>query len=365
MTEDTPPPLSENPLTVVTQALIDAVERWADARTGGSKRRHDLLRDKFNALLSTGQGGTAAGFFRFCNKPIEAITPDDVSAWQTYLEEMKLSQSSIYARVSRVSSFYDWLMEQPTYQERITDNPAKHARPKAPKAYGSEKAKGLTDDDVERLLQYVAVQATDKDNISAKRDYALLRFYFATGKRRSEIINLRWSDLTFDGDKLIIHTIEQGGLHRSSEIRDPGVQTALVAYLKASNRWDYERGIPSLDGSAPLWLRHDRAAKGKQPVTSHGFVYMLKKYAKAAGLGSIHLNQTRHTVARMVVEKADDLSEVQTLLGHQNPATTRIYLERVAAEHGTSPPADDDAAEQSELESDGDDTPQPSPKSGS
>ncbi|MEM6530704.1 MAG: tyrosine-type recombinase/integrase [Chloroflexota bacterium] len=47
-------------------------------------------------------------------------------------------------------------------------------------------------------------------------------------------------------------------------------------------------------------------------------------------MGKIHLHQTRHTVARMVGEQAGDLSEVQTVLGHQNLATTRVYLDRVA-----------------------------------
>ena len=32
----------------------------------------------------------------------------------------------------------------------------------------------------------------------------------------------------------------------------------------------------------------------------------------------------------MVGEDAGDLSEVQTVLGHQNLATTRVYLDRVA-----------------------------------
>lgn len=317
-------------LNVITEALIRSVELWADARTNAaSQRRHDLLRDKYNALLGDGKDGTAAGFFVFSGKAVDNVKPGDVKNWQQYMEDMDLSAASVYARVSRLSSFYEWLMQEPQFRDRITTNPAKMARPKAPKAYQSDKAKALSDEDARTLLQYVKEKSLG-DDLSAKRDYALLRFYFATGKRRSEIINLRWRDLEFKPGKIIIHTEEKGGLYRATEVRDEGVKTALIHYLIASDRWNVERDQPLLEKSAPLWLRHDRAAKGQQPVTSHGFVYMLKKYAKDCGIGDIHLHQTRHTVARMVGEQAGDLTEVQTVLGHQNIATTRVYLERVA-----------------------------------
>ncbi|MFZ4814290.1 MAG: tyrosine-type recombinase/integrase [Phototrophicaceae bacterium] len=316
--------------SAITPALVKAVEMWADARTtASSKRRHDLLRDKTNILLGDGHDGNAAGFFVCLNKPVEQITPADVKFWQGYLEDMGLAPAGVYARISRVSSFYNWLMEDPTFKEMIKLNPAQMARPKAPKAYQSAKANALTDDDAGRLLQYVRDLAKG-DDLSAKRDYALLRFFFATGKRRSEIVDLRWKDITLQKSSVILHTEEKGGLYRSTEIRDWGVFAALRAYLIASDRWDALTNEALLQPESPVWLRHDRAAKGQEAVTSHGFVFMFKKYAKAVGLGDIHLHQTRHTVARMVGEQSGDLSEVQTVLGHQNIATTRVYLARVA-----------------------------------
>lgn len=329
-------------LDVITPTLTNAVETWADARTSAtSARRHDLLRDKYNALLSDGKDGTAAGFFMFAGKPVEAITPDDIKAWQDYMESMELSAASIYARVSRVSSFYEWLMTQPDYRDIIKVNPAKSARPKAPKAYQSAGAKALSDEDVQTLLQYVHEQSLG-DNISAKRDNALLRFYFATGKRRSEIINLRWRDLDIGTDHFTIRTEDDDGTIRETIVRDMGVIAALMTYLRASDRWDDKTNAPRMEATSPLWLRHDRAAKGQQPVTSHGFVYMLKKYAKECGLGNIHLQQMRHTVARMVGEQGGDISELQNVLGHQNAATTRVYMNRIARKGDD---ADDDNTE--------------------
>lgn len=314
----------------LTPALINAVSLWAGATTSGdSDRRIDLLRDKTNALIGDGRAGTAAGFFVCVRKPVEQVTPADVQTWRAYLEEMGLSPASVYARISRVSSFYQWLMQESAFRGVITTNPVNLARPKAPRAYQSERTQSLTDAEAGALLAEAQADAA-RGSLHAKRDYALLRFYFATGKRRAEVIGLRWGDLRFTTRAIIIRTREKGGLYQSTEIRDPGVRAALFDYLKASDRWDALENRPALKPDDPLWLRHDRAARGPAPVTSHGFVKAFKQYARRAGLGDVHLHQTRHTVARMVGEQSGDLAEVQTVLGHQNIATTRVYLSRVS-----------------------------------
>ena len=56
----------------------------------------------------------------------------------------------------------------------------------------------------------------------------------------------------------------------------------------------------------------------------------LKRYARQAGIGSIHLHQTRHTFARMVAEDSGSITETQDALGHKNVATTRVYVQRIA-----------------------------------
>ena len=311
-------------------ALVQAVDLWATANTNAnSSRRRDLIRDKTTALVGNGTAGVPLGFFTFVNKPMDAVTPLDVKNWQSYLENMGLSASSVYARISRVSSFYKWVMNEPAFRDWVRNNPVDLARPKSPKPYQTEKTQSLTDEQARRLLQTVKTEA-DTGNVNARRDYALLRFYFATGKRRSEIIDLKWGDLDIYEDAIILQTQEKGGLYRTTEIRDPGVRKALFDYLVASGRWDFINNIPEMFTEDVIWLRHDRAAKGMQPITSHGFVKALKKYARKAGIGHIHLHQTRHTVARMVGEDSGNLSDVQTVLGHQNIATTRVYLSRVS-----------------------------------
>ena len=49
-----------------------------------------------------------------------------------------LAPATVYAKISRVSSFYEWAMESPELAQVIPRNPVKLARPKAPKAYQTE-----------------------------------------------------------------------------------------------------------------------------------------------------------------------------------------------------------------------------------
>jgi integrase len=196
------------------------------------------------------------------------------------------------------------------------------ARPRAPRAYQTESTQALSDEELAALLQVVKRRA-DASDLVGKRDYAMLLFYALTGMRRAEIASLRWGDVRL-GEALTITAQVKGGQYQSREVADPAVGAALVAYLRAAGRWG------RLAAEDPLWVRHDRAGRAGEGLSSHGFVKNLKGYGRAAGLAHIHLHQTRHTYARLVGELTGSVVETQDALGHRNAATTRVYLQRVA-----------------------------------
>jgi len=271
----------------VSPALMNAVTLWADATTDAtSARRQDLLRDKKQAVAS---------FFDFIGKHPADVSPLDIKDWQAALEASGLKASTVYWKISRISSFYTWAMEAPELRETIKSNPALLARPKPPKAYQSESAKSLDDEQLRDLIESVSKRA-DSGDIVGKRDYAILLFYALTGMRRQEIISLRGTDIRFKDDSIIILAKTKGGDYVGREMREQLVRDALVDYLQGCNR------MHALKTDSPLWTRHDLAGRPGEQLTSHGFVKNLKQYAVEAGLGAIHLHQTRHTFARMVAE---------------------------------------------------------------
>jgi integrase len=224
--------------------------------------------------------------------------------------------------LSRLSSFYEWAMRDPQLAGLIEKNPVRLARPKAPKAYQTESVKSLDDEQVSKLLAGVRERAASGD-VVGKRDYALLLLFVTTGMRRQEVIGLRGSDVELRKDDLVIRCRVKGGDYVARSVEEPMVREALLNYLNACER------IIALSSERPLWTRHDRAGKPGAPLTSHAFSKNLKSYARAAGIGKIHIHQTRHTFARMVSEETGSLVETQEALGHRNLATTRAYVRRV------------------------------------
>lgn len=308
--------------------LHNAVDQWAQAATAaGISKRAQRIRDKVRALVGDGidpkhQTPAPLGFFVYVGLPVQDVTPSDVARWITYLQECGLAPSTVYWMVSKVSAFYDWLLAEPQFSAHLVGNPVKMVRPKAPRPYQSDKTQALSDQQARCLLETVKARA-DTGDLVGMRDYALLRLYFVTGKRRTEIIRLCWRDLAWQ-DALVITTLLKGGERRSFEVRDEATIQALVDYLNASGRLD------TMQPDSPLWIRHDRAAPAESPITSHGFVRNLKRYALDAGIGDVHLHQTRHTFARMAGDETGDMGAVQDGLDHLNRATTAVYLRRVS-----------------------------------
>ena len=297
-----------------TAALRNAVMLWAERNTRPETlARSEKLKDKVSAVTS---------FFDFAGKDPADAMPEDVSRWRAGMEGRGLKPATVYARVSRVSAFYRWLMSDPQLSAFIRSNPAAQARPRYPRPYQSESTKALSDEEMNALLGAVGKLA-QAGSVVGKRDYALLLFYFLTGLRRSEVIGLRGKDLEIKEGTLIIKYRRKGGKFTAREVSDPAASEALKDYLETAGRANV------IGSDRPLWTRHDRAGGPGAPLSSRAFVENLKAYARDAGLPHIHLHQTRHTYARIVAEETGSFIEVQEALDHENQATTRVYVQRI------------------------------------
>jgi site-specific recombinase XerD len=299
----------------VDLALQNAIHLWAAATTDAeSACCQDLLRSKRQAVSS---------FFAYCDKHPGDVTALDVKSWRDALEGKGFKPATVYARISRLSSFYTWVMRDPALGRFITTNPAQNARPKCPKPYQTESSKALDDDQLSALMRVVVQRAVAGD-VVGKRDYALLLLFITTGMRRQEVIGLRGSDLELRNDDLVVRCRVKGGDYVGRAVNEPLVREALFDYLESCGRMN------AFGSDRPLWTRHDRAGRPGAPLSSHSFSKNLKGYARAAGIEKIHIHQTRHTFARIISEETGSIVETQDALGHKNLATTRVYIGRIA-----------------------------------
>lgn len=301
-------------------ALRNALRLWAESSTAPSTERREELRGYKQRVV--------ASFFSFIQKHPGEISALDVEEWRRWLERPKpdgmgLRPNTVYARVCFLSSFFEWAMRDPLLREHIRSNPARLALPKAPKAYQTESVKAWTDEELQAIVRVVSEKAAQGD-IVGKRDYALLLFYLTTGMRRQEVIGLRGGNIKLDDDSITLTGKVKGGDYIGREVRDPLLKGALMDYLSSSGR------LNALKTDSPIWTRHDRAGKSGAALTSHAFAKNLKRYAREAGVGDVHLHQTRHSFARIVAEETGSLTDTQDALGHRNASTTRVYVQRIA-----------------------------------
>lgn len=297
------------------QAVAASIDLWASSTTDpDTDRLADLLRDKRTAV---------ADFFTFCGKRPQDVTPVDVKAWQEDLTARGLTSATVYARVSKLSSYYKWLMGDEALQQVIRSNPVDLARPKSPKPY--QKAQALSDEELAALVQTVTAAAAH--SLTGKRDYAMFLFYILTGHRREEVCRLTWGDLKRNG-RLTVRFLVKGGDYVTEEV-SPICYEALTEYLRAAGR------LASMTADSPLWVGHDRAGQAAGRLSSHSFAKNLHRYARAAGLEDFHVHKLRHTVARLVAEDTEDITAVQRVLGHKNLQTTRVYVQQVMVKKDT------------------------------
>jgi integrase/recombinase XerD len=207
----------------------------------------------------------------------------------------------------------------------IPVNPARVSLPKAGKPFQSESVKALSREELGRLIDAVANHTTHKQPVHL-RDYAILQFYVATGRRRAEIIGLRGNSIEIKDGRFFIKAKVKGGFFLNFELDDETTKNALFDYLAATGRAD----IFGLD--EPLWLRHDKGAgtSKNRGLTSHGFARRMEIYAIEAGIKHFHIHRLRHTFAKIVSEYSESMAETQEALGHSNIKTTQIYVQRLA-----------------------------------
>src|SRR5918993_2323050 len=143
-------------------AVLNAIHLWATATTDAETACcRDLLRSKRQAVSS---------FFAHCGKHPGEVTALDVQSWRDALEGKGFKPATVYARISRLSSFYTWVMRDPALGPHIKGNPADFARPKSPKPYQTESSKALDDAELVALVRVVSQRAAAGD-VVGKRDY--------------------------------------------------------------------------------------------------------------------------------------------------------------------------------------------------
>lgn len=126
------------------------------------------------------------------------------------------------------------------------------------------------------------------------------------GMRVSEVINLRGTDVTSDGQVVVKRL--KGSKETMQRIR--------------------RDNDPLFDESPILALAKERKTLRLFPVSRQHFDRLIKSYGTQAGIHSskLHMHALKHSIAMMMWDATGSLGQLQGYLGHKAASSTLCYL---------------------------------------
>lgn len=255
----------------------------------------------------------------------EQVTVAHAVAFKRWLVERGVSDATAYARISALSSFFDFLRKPTGANEQplVANNPF-DVVPRndiKPTPYGRAKP-------MEWSVFSQIVNALPSTPIGL-RDLAILTFFAQTGRRRAEVASLRLRDLNLKSSPRTYTCKVKGGQLKTFEL--PNVCYDMIrAYWIASGRLDRmtgDSGVFTASATCPMHKYLDL----EQPLSTRQMNFLLASAAKRAGVdpATIRLHGIRHMTARDLDRAGLRLQEIQAFLGHASPNTTAIYLHKL------------------------------------
>jgi len=180
----------------------------------------------------------------------------------------------------------------------------------------------------EAEIQALTAQANPR-YVTGHRNRVMMQLMLSIGLRLAEIVNLRWDDIDFLSEVLMIRE-GKGMKDRTLFIKD--------------NNW---RGV---DDKATLQEWKDRQTKELGELPEYVFTTMsknsngnqlsdryvqamIRRYSKRAGINKkISPHTLRHTFATRLYKHTKDIAVVQKALGHSDLSTTMVYVHLVSSD---------------------------------
>ena len=257
----------------------------------------DIILKKYNELLiqkrySENTQRIYCNYFKdfsnhFINENLEELNAEQINKYILNLIQLKnISISQQNQRINAIKFFYEKVLGK---NKQYYDLHRPNKEQKLPKV--------LSKNEVKRILNSCG-------NI---KHHCILMLIYSAGLRRSELIDLKVSDI--DSERMLINIIGAKGKKDRVSLLSENVLQLLRRYYKAYKPKKY-----LFEG-----------AKGDK-YSSTSVAKILKNAAQKAGIQkNITPHILRHSFATHLLEQGTDLRYIQELLGHNSSKTTEIY----------------------------------------
>lgn len=217
------------------------------------------------------------------------------------IHEFGVSATSQARILCGVRSFFRFLVLDGV----LADDPAELLESPA---VGEHLPEVLTTEEVDRMEASI-----DLSKWEGQRNRAIIEVLFSCGLRVSELVNLRFSDVSLN-DKFL-RIVGKGSKERLVPISD--------AALREIQLWLFDRNLMKVKPGEQEYVFLNR--RGAH-LTRTMILIMIKRTAAEAGISkTVSPHTLRHSFATALLKGGADLRAIQEMLGHEDIGTTQIY----------------------------------------
>ncbi|MEM7382280.1 MAG: tyrosine-type recombinase/integrase, partial [Bacteroidota bacterium] len=227
------------------------------------------------------------------------VKASHIRSWMAYLLEQEHAPASIRRKISTLKTFYRyWRRSYPDLRD-----PTKGIR--TPKL---KKRLPVTADSValNRLLASFPVEP----DFSTARDKLVLELLYGAGLRRSELLELKLTDVSITEKRL--------------RIKGKGNKERLVPFGPALKR-TIELYLPLREANFPGEQYFILTDRGKSPYPKWVYNKVKQYLGTLPYLEKASPHVLRHSFATHLSDAGADLNAVKELLGHSSLAATQVY----------------------------------------
>lgn len=242
-----------------------------------------------------------ANFMQCEGLGVADVRLEHLETFATTIHEFGVAATSQARILSGVRSFFRYLVLDGV----IDDDPAELLESPA---VGEHLPEVLSTEEVDRMEA-----AIDLSKWEGQRNRAIIEVLFSCGLRVSELVALRFCDISTK-DKFL-RIVGKGDKERLVPISDTALHEIQL--------WLYDRNLMKIKPGEEAYVFLNR--RGAH-LTRTMILIMIKRTAKDAGISkTVSPHTLRHSFATALLKGGANLRAIQEMLGHENIKTTQIY----------------------------------------
>ncbi|GIZ14642.1 tyrosine-type recombinase/integrase [Capnocytophaga catalasegens] len=241
------------------------------------------------------------------NADLTKVHYSQIRSWIVQLIENKINSRSVNRKIASLKAFYKFLV----LTSQIGKLPFSQHIP-------LKMEKKISIPFSQKEIDKVIDQTEEKDTFEFIRNKTIIELFYATGIRRSELINLKISDI--DLKQKFVKVLGKRNKERIIPLIDSVINTI--------NKYLIIRDSVNFNNEAFLFL----TSKGKKIYQELVYRIINSYFSTVTSKEKKSPHILRHAFATHLLDNGADLNAVKELLGHSSLAATQVYTHSSLAE---------------------------------